>query len=172
MNKNKPYNREDDYKEIMGMWNALLEEAAWISAEKEMHEMAKCVVELFYNAMARTFQFLRLNRPENDDSYTKFDLGLYGMVTAYSCCFKGLRPTSNTDAAYFFEASVFAAHNLRKCFFDRALLENSVVYAADSMDESVEEIDVRFSYDFEKGDLLPIAKALRALDSTTQKAEV
>ena len=172
MNKNKLYNREDDYKEIMGMWNALLEEAAWITADKEMHEMAECVVDLFYKAMARTFQFLRLNRPEDDGSYTKFDLGLYGMVTAYSCYFTGLRPKSNTDEAYFFEASVFAAHNLRKCFFDRTLLEKSIVYADDPNDKSVEEIDVRFSYDFENGDLLPIVKALRALDSITQKADV
>ncbi len=169
MNENKPYNCEDDYKEIMSMWGTLLEEAAWMSAD---NEMAECVVDLFYKAMVRTFQFLRLNRPENDDSYTKFDLGLYGMVTAYSCYFTGLRPKSNTDEAYFFEASVYATHNLRKCFFDRALLENSIIYADDSIDKSVEEIDVSFSYDFENGDLLPIAKELRALDSTTRKADV
>lgn len=169
MNKNKPYNREEDYKEIMGMWGTLLEEAAWMSAD---NEMAECVVDLFYKTMARTFRFLRLNRPKNADSYTKFDLGIYGMVTAYSCYFIGLRPKVNTDEAYFFEASVFVTHNLRKCFFDRALLENSIVYADDSVDKSVEDIDVRFSYDFENGDLLPIAKELRALDSTTRKTDV
>ena len=172
MNENKPYNREEDYKEIMGMWGTLLEEAAWMSADNEMHEMAECVVDLFHNVMARTFRFLRLNRLKNDDSYTKFDLAIYGMVTAYSCYFIGLRPKVNTDEAYFFEASVFVTHNLRKCFFDRALLENSIVYADDSVDKSVEDIDVRFSYDFENGDLLPIAKELRALDSTTRKTDV
>lgn len=164
MKENKTYNCEDEYKEIMGMWNVLLEEAAWISAD---HEMSECIVELFYKAMARTFRFLKLKRPKNDDIYTKFDLGLYGAVTAYSYYYPAKRPLSNTDEAYFFEASVFATHNLRKCFFDRSSLENSIVYADNSNDKSVEEIDVRFPYDFENGDLLPIAKVLRALDSST-----
>ena len=172
MNENKPYNCEDDYKEIMGMWNVLLEEAAWMSADNEMHEMDECIVELFYKAMARTFLFLRLKRPENDDLYTKFDLGLYGAVTAYSYYYPEKRPSSNTDEAYFFEASVYATHNLRKCFFDRVCLENSIVHADDHNDESVEEIGVRFPYNFENGDLLPIAKELRALDSTTRKTDV
>lgn len=172
MNENKLYNCEDDYKEIMGMWDALLDEAVWMSADNEMHEMDECFVDLFHDAMARTFQFLRLNKPENDDCYTKFDLGLYGAVTAYSHYFIGLRPKINTDEAYFFEASVCATHNLRKCFFDRASLENSIIYAGDPNDKSVEEIEVRFPYDFENGDLLPIAKVLRDWDDRPRKADV
>lgn len=115
---------------------------------------------------------------EKDDKYlawflyTKFDLGLYGTVTAYSYYYPEKRPSSNTDEAYFFEASVYATHNLRKCFFDRVCLENSIVHADDHNDESVEEIEVRFPYNFENGDLLPIAKELRALDSTTRKTDV
>ena len=172
MNKNQSYNCEDDYKEIMGMWDALLEEAAWMAADNEMHEMDECFVDLFHDAKTDTFQFLRLNKPENDDRYMKFDLGLYGAVTAYSYYYPRKRPLSNTDEAYFFEASVYATHNLRKCFFDRASLENSIVYADDLNDKSVEEIEVSFPYNFGNSDLPPIAKVFRDRDNITRKTDV
>lgn len=172
MNENKPYNCEDDYNEIMGMWNGLLEQARWIVADHEIYEMDKCIVELFYKAMVRTFRFLRLNRPENDDLYTKYDLGLYGAVTEYSLHFPKDYPSIKVIEAYFYMASIRATENLRRCFFDRNCLENSIVHADDPNDETHKEIEVSFDYDFENGDLLPIAKKLRSWDLRTSKAEI
>lgn len=171
MNENKSYNCEDDYNDIMGMWDCLVDHARFIAADHEMHEMDKPIVELFYKAMARTFQFLRLNRTKNDDHYTRFDLGLYGAVTEYAQHFPERRPSVKAVEAYFYEASIRATENLRRCFFDRACLENSIVHADDYNDKTHKEIEVSFDYNFENGDLLPIAKKIQSWDIGVSKAD-
>ncbi len=171
MNENKPYNREEDYRNLMMSWDCLIEWAGWISADKEKYEMDECIVDVFYRAMAGTFRFLRLNRPENDDSYTKFHLGLYGIITAYTQYFCG-DPSVKTVEAYFFQASIRVTNNLRRCFFDRTLLNNSIVHADHHSKPTPEDIDISFDYDFENGDLLPIAKILREWDTKPRNADV
>ena len=168
MSENKPYNCENDYNDIMGMWDCLVDHARFIDADHEMHEMDEPIVEFFYEAMARTFRFLKLNRPENDDHYTRFDLGLYGAVTAYSQYFPGIGPSVKAVEAYFYEASIRVTDNLRRCFFDRSLLDNSIVYADVPSDPTPEDIEIAFNYDFENGDLLPIAKKLQSWDGISK----
>lgn len=172
MNENKPYNREEDYEDIMDMWDNLIDHARFIQADNERHEMDECIVDLFYAVTKRTFRFLRLNRPENDDSYTKFHLGLYGKVTAYNEYFPGTSPSVKRVASYFFEASVRVTNNLRRCFFDRDSLDNSIVYAEPYNDPNPEDIHLSFDYDFENGDLRPIAKVIQEWDTKPRKVKV
>ena len=101
----------------MSMWDCLIDHARFISVDTKEYEMGQCIVALFYRAMAGTFRFLRMNRSENDDYYIKFDLRIYGIITAYTEYFLRISPSVKKVDAYFFEVSVCVTNNLRRFFF-------------------------------------------------------